>query len=123
MHGDVWRLPLPGHADLKYSDMPAGCFASLEATPTLGWLQIMAVTCAAETGYAGTSSGLVAQTDDKAPGDIGGSKWKRYADPEERAFKLNAERNNGRAAMMGITGMLIHESLTGNPVFPIGESL
>jgi len=118
---------LPGYLsivqDLKYSDMPAGCFASLEATPTLGWLQIMAVTCAAETGYAGTSSGLVAQTDDKAPGDIGGSKWKRYADPEERAFKLNAERNNGRAAMMGITGMLIHESLTGNPVFPIGESL
>jgi len=25
--------------------------------------------------------------------------------------------------MMGITGMLIHESLTGNPVFPIGEQL
>jgi light-harvesting complex I chlorophyll a/b binding protein 1 len=40
-----------------------------------------------------------------------------------RTWKLNAERNNGRAAMMGITGMLIHESLTGNPVFPIGETL
>jgi len=25
--------------------------------------------------------------------------------------------------MMGITGMLIHEALTGNPVFPIGETL
>ena len=40
-----------------------------------------------------------------------------------KTWKLNAERNNGRAAMMGITGMLIHEALTGNPVFPIGESL
>ena len=40
-----------------------------------------------------------------------------------KTWKLNAERNNGRGAMMGITGMLIHESLTGNPVFPIGEQL
>ena len=29
----------------------------------------------------------------------------------------------GRAAMMGITGMVIHEALTGNPVFPLGETL
>jgi len=115
---------LPGYLsivqDLKYSDMPAGCFASLEATPTLGWLQIMAVTCAAETGYAGTDSGLVAQAADKAPGDIGGAKWKRYADPEERAFKLNAERNNGRAAMMGVTGCLIHELLGVDALYPTG---
>merc|ERR1712106_1019604 len=40
-----------------------------------------------------------------------------------KTWKLNAERNNGRGAMMGITGMIIHESLTGNPVFPIGEQL
>ena len=40
-----------------------------------------------------------------------------------KTWKLNAERNNGRAAMMGITGMVIHEALTGNPIFPIGETL
>merc|ERR1719193_2216545 len=66
--------------DLKFADMPAGCFASLEATPTLGWLQIMAVTCAAETGFAGTPAGVSKQLDDAAPGDIGGSGWKRYDD-------------------------------------------
>ena len=54
--------------DLKFADMPVGCFASLEATPTLGWLQIMAVTCAAETGFASTPAGVTKQTDDKAPG-------------------------------------------------------
>ena len=36
-----------------------------------------------------------------------------------KEFKLNAERNNGRAAMMGIIGMMIHEGLTGNPIWPI----
>merc|ERR1719454_1016337 len=81
--------------DLKFADMPAGCFASLEATPTLGWLQIMAVTCAAETGFAGTPAGVSKQLDDAAPGDIGGSGWKRYDDPEERAFKLRRPRGEG----------------------------
>ena len=54
--------------DLKFADMPVGCFASLEATPTLGWLQIMAVTCAAEIGYASTPAGVTKQADDRAPG-------------------------------------------------------
>ena len=116
----VWCAPSRLPIDLKFSDMPVGCLASLEATPTLGWLQIMAVTCAAETGYAGTDSGLVSQADDKAPGDIGGAKWKRYSDPAERAFKLNAERNNGRAAMLGVTGCIIHELLGVDALFPTG---
>ena len=37
-------------AGLKFADIPSGCFASLEALPTAGWLQIMAVTCMMETG-------------------------------------------------------------------------
>jgi len=121
IHAGV-RLPgyLSVEQDLKFKDMPVGCFASLEAVPTLGWLQIMAVTAASETGFAGTPSGLVKQTDDLAPGDIGGAGWKRYDDPEEKAFKLNAERNNGRAAMLGITGCLIHELLGVDALYPTG---
>ena len=35
---------------LKFADMPTGCFASLEAVPTAGWLAIMLTTCMTETG-------------------------------------------------------------------------
>jgi len=55
----------------------------------------------------------------KAPGDVGGVSWIRYDDPETKKFKLNAERNNGRAAMMGITGMCVHNALGVDALFPI----
>ena len=44
----------------------------------------------------------------------------RYDDPEVKEFKLNAERQNGRAAMMGITGVLIHELLGVDGLYPTG---
>merc|ERR1719160_2056282 len=116
---------------LKFADMPTDCFASLEAVPTAGWLAIMLTTCMTETGaianapktefpilggvYWGTP-----QTVDKAPGDIGGPAWTRYDDPEVKTFKLNAERNNGRAAMLGVTGCLWHELLGVDALSPTG---
>ena len=47
--------------------MPVACFASLEAVPTAGWLQIMVLTCMQETGQGFASK---AQTDDAEAGDI-----------------------------------------------------
>merc|ERR1711869_130213 len=38
----------------------------------------------------------------------------------DKAFKLNAERQNGRAAMLGITGCLIHELLGVDALYPTG---
>jgi hypothetical protein len=112
---------LPGYLsvsqDLKFSDVPAGCFASLEAVPTAGWLQIMVLTCMQE---AGTGFASKPQTDDAEPGDIALDSWVRYDDPEVRTFKLNAERQNGRAAMLGITGCLIHELLGVDALYPTG---
>merc|ERR1711972_30980 len=112
------RFPgyLSTSAGLKFSDVPAGCFASLEALPTAGWLQIMLTTCMMETGYFLYE----AQTEDKEAGDIGGEAWVRYDDAETKTFKLNAERQNGRAAMLGITGCLWHELLGVNALYPTG---
>merc|ERR1719171_2764878 len=116
------RFPgyLSGSAGLKFTDMPKGCFASLEAVPALGWLQILAVALACETGYAGRAFSVVKQEPDKESGDIGGSGWVRYDDPEVKAYKLNVERQNGRAAMLGITGCLVHELLGVDALYPIG---
>jgi len=116
------RFPgyLSGSAELKFTDVPAGCIASLEGIPTLGWLQIMAVALACETGYAGRPFSVVAQAPDREVGDIGGDGWVRYEDPEVKAYKLNVERQNGRAAMLGITGCLVHELLGVDALFPTG---
>merc|ERR1712060_305874 len=116
------RFPgyLSGSAGLKFTDVPSGCFASLEAIPKLGWIQILAVALACETGYAGQPFSVVKQTEDKDPGDIGASGWVRYEDDAERTYKLNVERQNGRAAMLGITGCLVHELLGVDALYPTG---
>ena len=117
LHAGV-RVPgyLSTSQNLKFEDVPAGCFASLEAVPTAGWLQIMVLTCMQETGYFYAE----AQTDDKEPGDIATDGWVRYDDPETKTFKLNAERQNGRAAMLGVTGAWAAENGTGIPWFTAG---
>jgi len=95
---------------------PTGLIASLEAVPTVGWLQIMLTTCMIETGTFASK----AQLDDEEVGDIAGIPWVRYDDPEVKTFKLNAERQNGRAAMLGITGCLLHELLGVDALYPTG---
>ena len=112
------RFPgyLSPSAGLKFADVPSGCFASLEALPAASWLQIMLTTCMMETGYFL----FEAQDPAKAAGDIGGENWVRYDDKATKTFKLNIERQNGRAAMLGITGCLIHELLGVDALYPTG---
>ena len=95
---------------------PAGLIASLEAMPTFAWLQIMLTTCMMESGYFL----FEAQTTDAAPGDIGGDAWVRYDDPEAKTFKLNVERQNGRAAMLGVFGCILHELVGVDALYPTG---
>merc|ERR1719472_390316 len=116
------RFPgyISGTAELKFSDVPGGLIASLEGIPKLGWLQILAVALACETGYAGRAFSVVRQEPDRDVGDIGGAGWVRYDDPEIKAYKLNVERQNGRAAMLGITVCLVHELLGVDALYPTG---
>jgi len=113
--GIRWPGYLSIAEDIKFSDMPGGTIASWAALPNLSWLQIVLV-------VALFDNSVFAQDPAKAPGDVIPFGWVRYEDTpgfSGKEFKLNAERNNGRAAMMGIFGMIIHEGLTGNPVWPI----
>jgi light-harvesting complex I chlorophyll a/b binding protein 1 len=132
-----WPGYLSTSMDLKFEDIPGGAIASWAALPAAAWFQIVLIISFFEIAF-------FKQDPAKAPGDVvpEGWAWARYDDGYQlwlgdgsikevaedeiflgKTWKLNAERNNGRAAMMGITGMLIHESLCGNPVFPIGETL
>jgi len=113
--GVRWPGYLSYAEDIKFSDMPGGAIASWAALPNLAWAQIVLI-------VALLDNSVLAQKPEKAPGDVIPFFWARYPDVpgfSGKEFKLNAERNNGRAAMMGIFGMLIHEGLTGNPVWPI----
>jgi len=135
--GARWPGYLSTSEGIKFSDIPGGAISSWAALPIASWFQIILFITFLEIYF-------LKQDPNKDAGDVVPDDWvwARYPDGydvwlgdgstkqvgEEELFlgktwKLNAERNNGRGAMMGITGMLIHESLTGNPVFPIGETL
>merc|ERR1719310_814038 len=78
---------------LKFDDIPGGTLGSWAALPQAGWAQIVAV-------IAILDNSLFAQDPNREPGDVVGDKipWVRYSDPAVKEYKLNAERNNGRAA-------------------------
>jgi len=107
-------LSLLSFPPLKFEDVPGGTISAVEAVPQLGWAQIVTFIALLEVGVF--KQDPLKESGDVVPDNI---PWVRYDDKDVREFKLNAERNNGRAAMIGIIGMIIHEVLTGNPIFPI----
>jgi light-harvesting complex I chlorophyll a/b binding protein 1 len=119
---------------IAFADVPGGTWASWAAIPAFGWAQIVGLVFALDVLVFGQDPEKEAgdvvpdflpwvRYDDTAPYEAPlGGLWPfpgTYTFPSEKAYKLNVERNNGRAAMLGIFGMMFHEALTGNPVWPI----
>jgi len=111
--GYISNGALTGGEPIKFSDIPAGTLASWKAVPALGWFQLVFL-------FAVLDQQIFPQDPNLPPGDVAGDNWVRYDDDETRTFKLNVERQNGRAAMLGITGMMIHEGLGVDALYPTG---
>merc|ERR1719469_972736 len=99
-----------GSENLQNSDVPAG-LGAMTAVPQLGLLQIFL--------FCGILEGCVwKQSEDSFPGDFGASEvpvgWIREFTDDEKFDLRGKELNQGRAAMMGILGLMVHEYHFGN---------
>jgi len=117
-HGRIAQLAILGHlvttAGVRlpfdytlegdsYSKIPTG-IAALTALPALGLAQVVAFIGLIEFGYAARKDDIEAA---------------QLAAAEEAGLDINQkiaiELNNGRAAQMGILGLMVHEMLDNNP--------
>ena len=109
------RFPGECAFGLKFTDIPAGLKA-FEVLPTGGALQILAFIMVLEMGMRD----MTGENDfigDFRNGHIDFG-WDKFSD-EVKLRKRSIELNNGRAAMMGIWGLVTHE-LLGVSILPGG---
>lgn len=102
---------LPGDIDYhgtSFESIPAG-IAALSKVPAAGLLQIFLF-----IGFLDLAVMKDITGDGEFPGDFRNDfidfGWDAFT-PEEQERKRGIELNNGRAAMMGILGLMVHEEL------------
>eukprot|EP00537_Pseudo-nitzschia_pungens_P014545 CAMPEP_0172382190 /NCGR_PEP_ID=MMETSP1061-20121228/174_1 /TAXON_ID=37318 /ORGANISM="Pseudo-nitzschia pungens, Strain cf. pungens" /LENGTH=207 /DNA_ID=CAMNT_0013110017 /DNA_START=57 /DNA_END=680 /DNA_ORIENTATION=+ len=122
-HGRIAMLAVLGHIHTTFGarvpgniDYSGTSFASvktgiagLQDIPNAGLLQIF--------GFIGFLELFVMKDrgSGEYPGDLRNGMFTWKASAEEQLQKRAIELNNGRAAMMGILGLMVHEELTGEP--------
>jgi hypothetical protein len=110
-----------GGEPIKFSDIPDEPIAALFAIPGASWAQIIIlVGLMDKVIFTQDEDGEFGNT---APKRADGTDifWVRAKSPERKQAWLNVERQNGRAAMFGILGMLHHEAiLKVDSLYPMG---
>jgi hypothetical protein len=109
-------LRLPGDIDFEgtsFASIPAG-IAAIDKLPAAGFLQIFAFVGFLELAVMKDVAGTGDFVGDFRNGyiDFG---WDTIFSPEEQERKRAIELNNGRAAMMGILALMVHEMLNNDP--------
>lgn len=98
--------------NIAFADMPNG-LAAIGKIPSAGLLQIALFIFILEVGYMKNVEGSF-------PGDFTNGinpfakAWEKMT-PEQQKKKRAIELNNGRAAQMGIWGLVTHELINGHP--------
>ena len=98
-----YRIPESITPGTDFTKIPAG-LAALSALPADAIFGTLLTVALIEGGFA-------ARKDDIEAAQIKASGW----DQETLDRKLAIELNNGRAAQMGILGLMVHEKLDNNP--------
>lgn len=125
-HGRISMLAIVGHmvttagtrwpgaidkAGDQFADIPPG-LAAFTHIPAAGIFQMVLFVGFLETRVMKDRAGTAESVGDFRNG-MAGMNWN--ADDAEKRSKYSIELNNGRAAMMGILGLMVHEQLDGEP--------
>ncbi len=100
------RLPGEIAYGVKFTDVKSG-LAAFDTIPAAGLMQLFFFIGLMELGY----STRAAEIEAKCEKEMANRKWNEATIRKKKSIELN----NGRAAQMGILGLMVHEKLDNNP--------